>query len=116
MIIAGIAAGAVTLLVAAISMAWLIDRIKIKMMEKKVKSVLVADMQSIINQCQNTKTLADLNVNRVSAHADLVMCSIDENNKIFDEIESIRDTNSFLDSDVEELLSKDKERAVIIGR
>lgn len=113
LIIAGlIAAGVFVGYLVAISMRWLINKINSKAALKNVKNVVVADMENLVKNSNNKISLAELN-NITGGRRAEVIAAVDDDNKIVGDIEIAKDTNRFLDPEVEELLGRDK--TVVVG-
>lgn len=108
-ILALIAIGAVVFAVVNITLNWLRTKVKEKLQKKTVKKVFVKDIEQMVKECENKMTFDEFNdVKEAAKDADLVMATLDENNQV-DEVELIKDRNSKLDREVEELLKSRKE-------
>ena len=113
LIIAGaIAAGLFIGYVVAITINWLVNKINAKAAEKRVKNVVVADMENIVKNSNNRISLSELNSITGGNRAE-VIAGIDENNRIVGDIEIAKDSNKYLDPEVEELLGREK--TVVVG-
>ena len=108
-ILALIAIGAVVFAVVNITLDWLRTKVKEKLQKKTVKKVFVKDIEQMVKECENKMTFDEFNdVKEAAKDADFVMATLDENNQV-DEVELIKDRNSKLDREVEELLKSRKE-------
>lgn len=108
-ILALIAIGAVIMIVVNITVNWIRKRIKEKLQKKTAKKVFMKEIGQMVEDCENEMTLEELNsVKETAKDADFVMATLDENNQV-DEVELIKDQNSKLDREVEELLKSKKE-------
>ncbi len=108
-ILALIAIGAVIMIVVNITVNWIRKRIEEKLRKKTAKKVFMKEIGQMVEDCENEMTLEELNsVKETAKDADFVMATLDENNQV-DEVELIKDQNSKLDREVEELLKSKKE-------
>ncbi|MDY4819355.1 MAG: hypothetical protein SO206_03755 [Bacilli bacterium] len=107
LIIAAIAAGLFAFYLVTITFTWLKNKIAIKSAEKRVKSVVVADMENIIINSNNKISLDELN-NITGGRRSVVIAGVDENNRIVGNVEIDTDKNDYLDPDVQELLGREK--------
>lgn len=113
LIIAGlIAAGMFVAYLVAISMRWLVNKINTKAAEKRVKNVVVADMENLVKNSSNKISLSELNSITGGRRAE-VIAAVDEDNRIVGDVEIAQDKNTFLDPEVEELLGREK--TVVVG-
>lgn len=106
-IIGAIAAGLFVGYLVAITFTWLKNKITSKAAEKRVKSVVVADMENLVRNSSNKITLDELN-NITGGRRAEVIAGVDENNRIVGDVEIAKDTNNYLDPDVQELLGREK--------
>ena len=108
LLIAGaIAAGLVCVYLVAITFKWLKNKIVQRMAEKRVKKVVVADIENLVKKSNNRISLEDLEAMCDGKRAEVIV-GLDEDNNIVGDVEIARDANSTLDAEVEELLSKEK--------
>lgn len=107
-IIAGaIAAGLFVGYLVIITFNWLKNKIITLAAQKRVKKVVVADMEHLVKNSTNKISLSELNSITGGRRAE-VIAAVDCDNQIVGDIEIAKDKNSTLDSEVEELLGRDK--------
>lgn len=106
-IIGAIAAGLFACYLVTITFSWLKNKIAIKSAEKRVKSVVVADMENLVINSNNKISLDELN-NITGGRRSVVIAGVDENNRIVGNVEINTDKNDYLDPDVQELLGREK--------
>ncbi len=94
--------GAIITYAVSLTFRWLKNKIKEKLAAKRVKKVAVADLEELIDKCENRVSVDALD-NLVNEGYSHVMVEVDNNNKI-DNVEVIQDTNDYLDEDVKRLL------------
>ena len=82
------------------------------MTKKTVKKVAVADIEQLINECDNTVSLKDL-VDEGYTH---MMAEVGYDGKIVGDVDVIKDKNDSIDKDVEELINRTNEGMVIVER
>ncbi len=108
LIIAGaIAAGLFIGYIVAITFSWLRNKINEKAAQKRVKKVIVADMENLVKNSENKISLEDLNAMTGENRAE-VIAAVDSNNEIVGDVEIAKDSNLDLDAAVEELLGREK--------
>ena len=106
-IIGAIAAGLFACYLVTITFSWLKNKIAIKSAEKRVKSVVVADMENLVINSNNKISLDELN-NITGGRRSVVIAGVYENNRIVGNVEINTDKNDYLDPDVQELLGREK--------
>lgn len=106
-IVGAIAAGLFACYIVAITFTWLRNKITSKAAEKRVKSVVVADMENLVRNSNNKISLDELN-NITGGRRAEVIAGVDENNRIVGDVEIAKDKNDYLDPDVQELLGREK--------
>ncbi len=111
-ILAVIAAGLFVGYFIAITINWLVNKINAKAAEKRVKNVVVADMENLVKNSNNRISLDELNSITGGRRAE-VIAGLDENNQIVGDVEIAKDKNQYLDPEVEELLGREK--TVVVG-
>ena len=111
-IIGLIAAGVFVGYLVAITMRWLVNKINAKFAEKRVKNVIVADMENLVENSNNKISLNELNDITGGRRAE-VIAAVDGDNRIVGDIEIAKDKNRSLDPEVEELLGREK--SVVVG-
>lgn len=104
-ITAAIAAGCLIVYAVALTIKWLKNKIKEKLAQKNVSKVATADLETLIDECENTMSMEEFEkfVDEGYTH---VMASVDDNGKVYD-VEVIKDTNDSVDEEVEQLLRKE---------
>lgn len=107
LIIAAIVAGLFACYLVTITFTWLKNEIAIKSAEKRVKRVVVADMENLLINSNNKISLDKLN-NITGGKRSVVIAGVDENNRIVGNVEIDTDKNDYLDPDVQELLGREK--------
>ena len=110
-----IALGCLVAYVIVLTIKWLRNKIREKLSQKNVKKVAVADLEELINECDNTVSLSDLDdlVDEGYTH---LMVDVGYDGKIVGDVEVIKDKNDSIDKDVEELLSRTNQGMVIVER
>lgn len=112
-IVALVAAGCLVACAIALTIRWLRNKIRQKLEQKNVKKVAVADLQELIDECDNSVSLSDLDdlVDQGYTH---MMVDVGYDGKVANEVEIIKDTNDSIDRDVQELLSRTNQGMVIV--
>lgn len=112
-IIGLIAIGCLVAYAVVLTIKWLRDKIKEKIAKKNVKKVAVADLEKLIDECDNTVSLKDLDslVDEGYTH---LMADVDYNGKAVGEIELIKNKNDTIDKEVEELINRTNQGMVIV--
>ena len=100
-----IAAGCIVAYVVSLSVRWIVGKIREKKAMRNIAKVAVAEIDTLVRECDNTVALADLDALTSQGYSH-VMVDIDTSGKIVGNVEVIRDTNDTLDADVEKLLGK----------
>ena len=100
-----IAAGCIVAYVVSLSVRWIVGKIREKKAMRNIAKVAVAEIDTLVRECDNTVALADLDALASQGYSH-VMVGIDTSGKIVGNVEVIRDTNDTLDADVEKLLGK----------
>lgn len=114
-IISLVAAGCLFAYAIAVTMKWLRNKIAEKLKQKNVKKVAVADLQELVDSCNNTMSLDDLNelVDEGYTH---MMADVGYDGQIVGDIDFIKDTNDSIDEDVEELLNRTNQGMIIVEK
>lgn len=99
----------------SLTIKWLRDKIKDKLKQKNVKKVAVADLQEMIDSCENTISLGDLNELADDGYTHM-MAEVGNDGQIVGDIELIKDTNNSIDEDVDELLNRTNQGMIIVER
>ena len=108
-----IALGCLVAYAVVLTIKWLKNKISEKLAKKNVKKVAVADLEELINECDNTVSLSNLNdlVDEGYTH---LMADVGYDGKIVGEVEIIKDESDSIDRDVEELINRTKQGMVIV--
>lgn len=104
-IVGMVAAGCLLAYAIVVTIKWLKNKIKEKLAAKNVSKVAYADIERLIDECDNTMSMNAFNdlVDNGYTH---VMVSVDDNGKIVGDVEIIKDENDTIDEEVERLLGK----------
>lgn len=105
-IVAVIAIGALIAYAVVLTIRWLKDKIKSLLAKRNVKKVAAMDLERLIDECPNQKTLDDL----FDDGYDKVIATVNDSGKVED-VEVVKNTGDE-DWEVEELLGS--ERMVVI--
>lgn len=113
-IIALIAAGIVVSHAIMVTFTWLKDNIKKRILEKKMKKVAVADLNKLIDECDNKTTISDLDeiANEGYTH---IIASVNDND-VVEDVEIIKNTNDEIDEEVDNLINRTGKGMVVIER
>ena len=112
-IIGLIAAGCLVAYAVVLTVRWLKNKIKEKFQKKNVKKVAVADIQELVNNCDNSMSLKDLEDLTDEGYTHM-MVDIGHDGNVVGDLEIIQDKNDSLDEDVEELLNRTKQGMLIV--
>lgn len=108
-----IALGCLVAYVIVLTIKWLRNKIKEKLQKKNVKKVAVADLEQLIDECDNSVSLNELD-NLVDQGYTHMMVDVGYDGKVVGEVEVIKDENDNIDRDVEELLNRTNQGMVIV--
>ena len=103
-----IALGLVVFTVVALNLKWFLNRLRSKKTAMpNIKKVMLADLSTLANSCDNTVKLDQLRdlVDKGITH---VMADIDDDGNVVGNIEAIKDTNQSLDDEVNKILGQDR--------
>lgn len=109
-----IAAGCLVAYAIVLTFRWLKNKIKEKLAAKNAKKVAVADLDELIESCDNTVTLNQLEELSDEGYTHL-MATVNENGKVND-VEVIRDINDTLDDEVDQFINRTGEGMVVVTR
>lgn len=111
-IIALIAMGCLVAYAVVMTMKWLIAKIKEKIARKRTRQVVIAILEDLIKDCDNTMSMDALEgcVDKGYTH---VMASVDDNGKVRD-VEMIQDTNDTIDEEVERLINRTGQGMLVV--
>ena len=112
-IIGLIAAGCLIAYAVVMTFKWIRNKIKEKLAKKNVKKVAVADIEKLVNECENKMSMSDLD-DLVDNGYTNIMVEVDDNGKVVGEVDVIKDENDTLDKEVERMIGK-KGMVVIEG-
>lgn len=107
-----IAAGCLVAYAIVLTFRWLKNKIKEKLAAKNAKKVAVADLDELIESCDNTVTIDELEKLSDEGYTHM-MATVNENGKVND-VEVIRDTNDTLDDEVDRFINRTGEGMVVI--
>lgn len=111
-----IAVGCLVTYAIVLTMKWLKNKITEKLKNNNnVHKVFVADVEELINECDNTVSLSELNslVDEGYTH---LMADVGYNGKIEGKVELIKDENDSIDKEVEELLNRTNQGMILVER
>lgn len=105
-IAAAVAVGALVAYAIALTMKWITNKVREKMAMRNVKKTAVADIEKLIDECDNKVSMEELEKMADKGYSH-VMVSMDSNNEIIGDVEIIKDTNDELDREVRQLLGRE---------
>lgn len=91
---------------------WLKNKIKEKLAARRARKVAVADLEKVIDECDNTVTIGQLEELTDKGYTHL-MATVDNNNKVSD-VEVIQDTSDTIDEDVYDLINRKNSGMVVV--
>ena len=108
-----IALGCLVAYAVVLTFRWLKNKIREKLAKKNVKKVAVADLEELINECDNTVSLSGLNdlVDEGYTH---IMADVGYDGKIVEDVEVIKDESDTIDREVDELINRTRQGMVIV--
>ena len=109
-----IAAGCLVAYAIILTFRWLKNKIREKLAAKNVKKVAVADLDELIESCDNTVTVDQLETLSDEGYTHL-MATVDNNGKV-DNVEVIRDTNDSIDAEVDQFINRTGDGMVVVTR
>ncbi len=107
-----IAAGCLVAYAVILTFRWLRNKIREKLAAKNAKKVAVADLGELIESCDNTVTIDQLEELSDEGYTHL-MATVDDNGKV-DDVEVIRDMNDSIDAEVEQFINRTGEGMVVV--
>lgn len=107
-----IAAGCLVAYAIVLTFRWLKNKIKDKLAAKNAKKVAVADLDELIESCDNTVTLGDLE-NLTDEGYTHLMATVDNSGKVSD-VEVIRNTSDTIDDEVDRFINRTGEGMVVV--
>lgn len=110
-----ISLGCLVAYVIVLTIKWIKNKVSEKLAKKNVKKVAVADLEELIEECDNNISLDDLDklVDEGYTH---MMAEVGYDGQVIGDIEVIKDQNETIDKDVEELLNRTNQGMVIVER
>lgn len=112
-IVAAVATGCVIAYVVSLTIKWLRDKIKEKLQKRDTKKVAVADINQLVSECSNKTSMSGLD-KLVDEGVTHMIAEVGYDGKIVGDVEMIKDTNSIIDREVEELINRTGEGMVIV--
>ena len=111
-IVGAVVVGALVTYAVILTVKWLRDKIKDMIARKNAEKVLVTDIENLVKNCTNKKSLDELN-KLVDEGYEFVAVAVDDTEKnIVGDVTLIKDLNDELDYEVEQLLGN--QRMVVI--
>lgn len=107
-----IAAGCLVAYAIILTIRWLKNKIKEKLAAKNVKKVAVADLDEIIESCNNTITIDQLEELSDEGYTHLI-ATVDNNGKVND-VEVIHDKSDTIDEEVQQFINRTGEGMVVV--
>lgn len=107
-----VAAGCLVAYAIVLTIRWLTKKIKEKLAAKNAKKVAVADLEELINDCDNKISLSDLEGLTDQGYSHLV-ATVDNSGKVSD-VEVIKDTSASIDEEVDQLINRTRQGMVVI--
>lgn len=99
-----IAAGCLVAYAIILTMRWLKNKIKEKLAAKNAKKVALADLEELIESCDNTVNIDQLEDLSDEGYTHL-MATVDDNGKVND-VEVIRDKSDTIDDEVDRFINR----------
>lgn len=107
-----IALGCLVAYAIVLTFKWLKNKIKEKLAAKNAKKVAVADLNELIDECDNTVSISDLEDLTDEGYTHLV-ATVGKDGKVSD-VEVIKDTSSSIDEEVEQLINRTGQGMVVV--
>lgn len=104
-ILGAIALGLIVVLIVCVTISWLVARIKEKKAKDRAKKLVVADLKKLIKENKNTVSMEEFEklADEGTTH---IIVSVDANDDIVGDVETVKDKNRVTDEDVSKLLRK----------
>lgn len=109
-----IAVGCLVAYAVVVTIKWLKNKISEKLAKRNVKKVAVADLEELINECDNTVSLNDLNDLVDKGYTHLTAEVGYDGEVISGGVEAIKDESDSVDRDVKELINRTNQGMVIV--
>ena len=107
-----IAVGTLVAYAIVLTLRWLKNKIKEKLAAKNAKKVAVADLDELIESCDNTVTIDQLEELSDEGYTHL-MATVNEDGNVSD-VEVIRDTSDTIDDEVNQFINRTGEGMVVV--
>ena len=111
-IVALVAAGCLVAYAVTLTIRWLKNKIKEKLAARNAKKVAVADLDELIESCDNTVTISELEDLSDKGYTHL-MATVNDNGKVSD-VEVIQDNSDTIDDEVERFINRTGEGMVVV--
>ena len=112
-IAAAVALGILITYAIKLTISWLRNKIKDKLKNRNTKKVAVGELDQMIASCTNQTSIDALD-KLVDEGYTNVIASVDNNGQVED-VEAVKDTNDYVDRDVDNLINKTGEGMVVIS-
>ena len=113
-IIGIVALGCLVTHVIMLTFRWLANKIREKFAKKETQKVAVADLHEMIESCDNTMTIDQLEKLEDEGYTHWV-ATVDDNGKVSD-VEAIKDKNDTIDEEVDRFINRTGDGMVVITR
>ena len=107
-----IAVGTLVAYAIVLTLRWLKNKIKEMLAAKNAKKVAVADLDELIESCDNTVTIDQLEELSDEGYTHL-MATVNEDGNVSD-VEVIRDTSDTIDDEVNQFINRTGEGMVVV--
>ena len=107
-IVGAIIIGALVTYIVSLTGKWLRDKIKDMIAKRDAKKVLVSDIENLVKNCKNRKTLDELDKLVDKGYEFFAVAVDDEGKNIVGDVEFIKDMNDELDYEVEQMLGTER--------
>lgn len=111
-IVGSIAAGCLVAYAIILTIRWLKNKIKEKLAAKNAKKVAVADLDELIESCDNTVTIDQLEELSDEGYTHLI-ATVNTSGNVND-VEVIRDTSGTIDEEVEQFINRTGDGMVVV--
>ncbi|MCI8985014.1 MAG: hypothetical protein HFI60_03545 [Lachnospiraceae bacterium] len=109
-----IAVGCLIAYAVVVTIKWLRNKISEKLAKRNVKKVAVADLEELINECDNTVSLSALNDLVDNGYTHLTAEVGYGGEVVSESVEVIKDASDSTDQDVKELINRTKQGMIIV--
>jgi len=104
-IVGMVAAGCLLAYAVVVTIKWLKNKIKEKLAAKNVSKVAYADIEKLIDECENKMSMDEFNSLTENGYTH-IMATVDENGQITGQVDVIKNENDTIDEEVEQLLGR----------